>query len=75
MLGLGEIPMRLRTTVTLAGAVTFLKVSSKPFRHAPSSGTGETLDSAYWIRQWRRYGVVSFLEALSGLLEESQDGN
>jgi hypothetical protein len=35
MLGLGEIPMRLRMTATHVGAFTFLKASSRPFSSCP----------------------------------------
>jgi hypothetical protein len=34
-LGLGEIPMQLQTTVIPAGAVTFLKASSRPSSSCP----------------------------------------
>ena len=71
MLGLGEIPMRLRTTATSACVVTLLKASFRPFSSPPPAQRGNPRSSllVQAVAALRRR--FTSLEALSVLLEES----
>jgi hypothetical protein len=63
-------PMWLRTTMTPAGTVTFLKASSSLYSFHPVMRTRGNPRSICWMRQWQHFTVVPTLEALSRLFRK-----